>query len=73
MPNKYEHSFDCDDLPQECPLCGHKFNYIEDVSIDPYKDGYRSMLTCPKSHFKKVLSYIKECDIDQEEDMEDAE
>lgn len=82
MANKYKQSFevDTDEKPVNCPICGHKFNYSEGEDIDTwsYKDGYRTMLICPKCNFKKVLSYQTEENIEKEmneiyEDNEDNE
>lgn len=66
MAYNYSKSFKVDDYPQECPICGTEFNMQEDVDISPYKDGYRSMLYCPRCNFKKVLGYDTESDIEEE-------
>lgn len=66
MSTKYDRSFEADVYPMKCPFCDYKFNYQEDVQIDPYKKGYRSVLYCDKCNYKKVLSYTLEEDIDAE-------
>lgn len=66
MSTKYDKSFEVDELPIECPICGYQFDYHEDAQIDPYKEGYRSVLYCNNCNYKKVLSYTLEEDIDAE-------
>lgn len=31
MPNKYEYSFGCDNLPQKDSIRGYEFDYAEDI------------------------------------------
>lgn len=75
MSDKYRKSFEVEDIPQECPICGAEFDLIGDVDISPYENGYRSMLMCPKCNFKKVLGYTTEDDAisDMEDDDEEDE
>ncbi len=76
MSNKYERSFkvDDDEIPEECPICGVKFCFSEDIDISPYKNGYRSVLMCPKCNFQKVVSYeIDDASEDEEYEMKEIE
>lgn len=74
MP-KYTESFDTphDEIPQECPICKHDFNLSEDVQTNPVKNGYKSILYCPKCNFKKILSFDTDEDVEREMNEEDIE
>lgn len=66
MSKKYDESFSVDDIPSKCPICKYDFDIQEDIDIDYYKDGIRSVLKCPKCNFKKVLNYDTNEDIAKE-------
>jgi uncharacterized protein YbaR (Trm112 family) len=66
LMTKYNESFDVDDIPKECPICHHEFDFEEDVDNNYHEDGIRAMLHCPKCKFKKALSFITNEDADQE-------
>lgn len=68
MKNKYNGSFEVDmnDVPNECPICHTELDLGENVDTSPYKDGFRSVLMCPKCNFQKVLSYTTEKDVEMQ-------
>ncbi len=69
MKENYKKSFDnTDEAFKVCPICKTDFDDSECYDTSPYKDGYRTMQICPNPgcNFKKVLSFIKEKDIEKE-------
>lgn len=74
VKDKYENSFKIDpsDIRTECPICHTKFDFDEDIDISPYRDGFRSVLMCPKCNFREVLSYTTEKDVEAQME-EDAD
>lgn len=74
VKDKYANSFAIDpsDIRTECPICHTEFDFSEDIDISPYREGFRSVLMCPKCNFREVLSYTTEKDVEAQME-EDAE